>query len=95
MQLHLHPAWLALAGDANPLAGRSGRNMHDFTESEHVELIEIAREFLMRAGASAPTAFRAGHFGDETGAATMPHSPFRAAARVMEQLASNALYGAS
>jgi hypothetical protein len=95
VQLHLHPEWLELAGDANPLAGRTGRNMHDFTESEQVELIVIAREFLVRAGAPVPTAFRAGHFGDETGAAAMPHSPFRAAARVMEQLASNALYGAS
>ena len=33
--------------------------------------------------------------GDGTGAAAMPHSPFRSAARVMEQLASNMLYGAS
>ncbi|WP_417322673.1 hypothetical protein [Erythrobacter aureus] len=63
VQLHLHPEWLEIAGDANPLPGRTGRNMHDFTESEQVELIEIAREFLMRAGAPAPTAFRAGNFG--------------------------------
>ncbi len=63
VQLHLHPEWLELAGDANPLAGRTGRNMHDFTEPEQVELLGLARDELVRAGAPAPTAFRAGNFG--------------------------------
>lgn len=63
VQLHLHPEWLEIAGDANPLRGRTGRNMHDFSEAEQVELIEIAREYLMQAGAPAPTAFRAGNYG--------------------------------
>ena len=63
IQLHLHPEWLKIAGDANPLPGRTGRNMHQFTEEEQVELLEIARDHLMRAGAPAPTAFRAGNYG--------------------------------
>lgn len=62
VQLHLHPEWLEIAGDANPLRGRTGRAMHDFTEQEQVELIEIAREYLVQAGAPAPTAFRAGNY---------------------------------
>lgn len=63
VQLHLHPEWLELAGDANPLAGRTGRNLHDFTESEQAELLGLAREMLVQAGAPAPTAFRAGNYG--------------------------------
>ena len=63
VQLHLHSEWLELAGDANPLPGRIGRNIRDFTEDEQVELIELARGFLISAGAPAPTAFRAGNYG--------------------------------
>ncbi|MBO6525577.1 hypothetical protein [Erythrobacter sp.] len=63
VQLHLHPEWLELAGDANPLSGRTGRNMHAFTEEEQVELLAFARDQLMRAGAPSPTTFRAGNYG--------------------------------
>jgi hypothetical protein len=63
VQLHLHPEWLALAGEANPLRGRTGSNMHAFTEDEQVELLELGREWLTQAGAPAPTAFRAGNYG--------------------------------
>ncbi|TMM47335.1 hypothetical protein [Qipengyuania marisflavi] len=63
VQLHLHPEWLEIAGDANPLRSRTGRVMHEFTEDEQVELIEIGCEYLVRAGAPAPTAFRAGNYG--------------------------------
>ncbi|MBL4716990.1 MAG: polysaccharide deacetylase family protein [Erythrobacter sp.] len=63
VQLHLHPEWMEIAGDANPLGARTGRNLHDFTEDEQVELLELAREYLMQAGAPAPTAFRAGNYG--------------------------------
>ncbi len=63
VQLHLHSEWLKIAGDANPLRGRTGRNMHQFTEDEQVELLEIACGYLIRAGAPAPTAFRAGNYG--------------------------------
>ena len=47
VQLHLHPEWLELAGDANPLKGRTGRNLNAFSEDEQVELIELARAFLV------------------------------------------------
>ncbi len=63
VQLHLHPEWLAIAGEANPLGGRTGTNMRDFTEEEQLLLIEVAREQLIRAGAPPPTAFRAGNYG--------------------------------
>lgn len=63
VQLHLHPEWLEIAGDANPLAGRTGTNLHDFSEDEQVQLIELARDMLMAAGATSPTAFRAGNYG--------------------------------
>ncbi len=64
VQLHLHPEWLAIAGEAkNPLRGRTGRNMHEFTEAEQVTLIEWARDMLVAAGAPAPLAFRAGNYG--------------------------------
>ena len=63
VQLHLHPEWLELAGDANPLKGRTGRNLNAFSEDEQVELIELARAFLVEAGAPASTAFRAGNYG--------------------------------
>lgn len=63
VQLHLHPEWLEIAGDANPLRGRTGRNLHEFSEAEQTELLELAREYLMMAGAPAPTAFRAGNYG--------------------------------
>ena len=63
VQLHLHPEWLELAGDANPLGRRTGRNLHEFTEDEQVVLLDLARDHLMRSGAPAPTAFRAGNYG--------------------------------
>lgn len=63
VQLHLHTEWLEIAGDANPLRSRTGRNLHEFTEAEQTELLELAREYLMMAGAPAPTAFRAGNYG--------------------------------
>lgn len=63
VQLHLHPEWLEIAGDANPLGSRTGRNLHEFTEAEQVALLELARKQLMDAGAPAPTVFRAGNYG--------------------------------
>lgn len=63
VQLHLHPEWLEIAGDANPLGSRTGRNLHEFAEAEQVALLELARKQLMDAGAPAPTAFRAGNYG--------------------------------
>lgn len=62
VQLHLHPEWLEIAGDANPLRSRTGCNLHAFTEDEQADLIAIAREYLIQAGAPPPTAFRAGNY---------------------------------
>jgi hypothetical protein len=63
VQLHMHTEWLALAGKANPLGGRTGRNLKDFTRSEQEVLLDYAREALMDAGAPRPVAFRAGNYG--------------------------------
>ena len=63
VQLHMHTEWLELAGDNNPLPGRTGRNIRDFSLEEQVTLIERARELLIEAGAPPPTAFRAGNYG--------------------------------
>ena len=68
VQLHLHAEWLDLAGAANPLGTRSGRNVADFAFEEQCRLIDWARDTLVAAGAPAPVAFRAGNYGanDET-----------------------------
>lgn len=63
IQLHLHSEWLEIAGPANPLKGRTGRNIKDFGFEEQCLLIEYARDTLMAAGAPRPTAFRAGNYG--------------------------------
>lgn len=63
VQLHLHTEWLEFAGQASPLPGRTGRNLADFSFEEQVELIAFARDTLMKAGAAAPVAFRAGNYG--------------------------------
>lgn len=63
VQLHLHTEWLALAGAANPLDGRTGQKLKDFTFEEQSKLLEFARDTLIAAGAPRPIAFRAGNFG--------------------------------
>lgn len=63
VQLHLHPEWLEIAGDANPLGTRTGSNLHQFSEAEQVDLLGMARDQLVAAGAPPPTAFRAGNYG--------------------------------
>lgn len=63
VQLHLHTEWLELAGKANPLRGRIGHNLADFSYDDQCELITFARETLIAAGAPAPVAFRAGNYG--------------------------------
>lgn len=63
IQLHLHAEWLALAGNANPLGNRTGRNIRDFAFEEQCQLIDHARGVLMAAGAPRPVAFRAGNYG--------------------------------
>lgn len=63
VQLHLHSEWLEIAGPANPLKDRTGRNIKDFGLEEQCRLIEYARDTLMAAGAPRPVAFRAGNYG--------------------------------
>lgn len=73
VQLHLHSEWLAFA-DTAPVAAR-GTNIADFGLDDQVTLIGWAKDMLMRAGAPAPTAFRAGNFGanDDTLRALAAH----------------------
>jgi hypothetical protein len=63
VQLHLHTEWLALAGPANPLGRRTGRNIKDFPFDDQCLLIDHARAILVAAGAAPPVAFRAGNYG--------------------------------
>lgn len=63
VQLHLHTEWLAFANGANPLPGRSGANLKDFTFEEQCILIDYAARTLGAAGAPRPVAFRAGNYG--------------------------------
>ncbi|MXO60194.1 hypothetical protein GRI89_11655 [Altererythrobacter salegens] len=63
VQLQMHTEWLALAGSANPLGGKTGRNLKDFTRSEQEVLLDYAREALIAAGTPRPVAFRTGNYG--------------------------------
>lgn len=64
VQLHCHTEWLALAGDASPLASkRCGTNLYDFPFEEQCEILHYARDTLVAAGAPTPIAFRAGNYG--------------------------------
>ncbi len=78
VELHIHTEWLEIANrlkpGANPLGGRTGRNMADFTHHEQAELLDYARALLIKAGAPPPVAFRAGNYGanDDTLRALAP-----------------------
>lgn len=63
VQLHVHTEWLALAGEASPVPGRTGRNIKDFDLADQVCLLEWASDALVAAGAPRPVAFRAGNYG--------------------------------
>ena len=63
VQLHLHSEWLELAGSANPLGTKTGRNIGDFSFEDQCTLLAWARDTLVAAGAPAPVAFRAGNYG--------------------------------
>ena len=63
VQLHIHTEWLALAGAANPLGERTGRNIKDFARDEQAALLDWGRRALVEAGAPLPVAFRAGNYG--------------------------------
>ncbi|GAA4050142.1 polysaccharide deacetylase family protein [Parerythrobacter jejuensis] len=63
VQLHCHTEWLGLAGAANPLGEKTGRNIKDFAFEDQCELLTWAKDTLIAAGAPAPVAFRAGNYG--------------------------------
>lgn len=63
VQLHVHSEWLAFAGPANPVPGRTGRDIKCFMLDEQCRLLDYARSTLIAAGAPAPVAFRAGNYG--------------------------------
>ncbi len=62
VQLHMHTEWLEWAKDS-PVGDRWGRNLADFDFEDQVRLLKFATGVLTKAGAPAPTAFRAGNFG--------------------------------
>ncbi len=62
VQLHIHTEWLEWAKQS-PVGGRTGRNIGSFDLKDQRTLLTLARDILMRAGAAAPTAFRAGNYG--------------------------------
>lgn len=61
-QLHIHTEWLPYL-PSDPVAGRRGDNIRDFSYEDQCRLLGLARELLMAAGAPAPLAFRAGNYG--------------------------------
>ncbi|WP_187334684.1 polysaccharide deacetylase family protein [Novosphingopyxis iocasae] len=62
VQLHIHTEWLDHVTDS-PVGGRTGRNIGDFSLSDQIILLGLARDLLVAAGAPPPTAFRAGNYG--------------------------------
>lgn len=63
VQLHMHTAWLDFAGHANPVGGRTGVNIKDFSFEDQCALIDYAKDVLVASGAKPPVAFRAGNYG--------------------------------
>jgi hypothetical protein len=70
VQLHIHTEWLALAKDS-PKSHGSGQHIRDYAQADQAALIREAAALLVKAGAPAPIAFRAGNYAasDETLAA--------------------------
>jgi len=62
VQLHLHTEWLNWV-KVDPVEGRRGDNIFDFSVDDQRRLLELGLEALVRAGAPRPTAFRAGNYG--------------------------------
>jgi hypothetical protein len=62
VQLHIHTEWLEWARQS-PVGGRQGRNIGDFSLEDQIVLLGLARDIVVRAGAPAPIAFRAGNYG--------------------------------
>lgn len=62
VQLHIHTEWLPYMA-TDPVDGRRGTSICDFSFDDQRLLLAMARELLMAAGAPAPLAFRAGNYG--------------------------------
>lgn len=62
VQLHLHTEWLQWI-EKDVVGSRRGTNIADFSYDDQRRLLEVAIEALTKAGAPAPTAFRAGNYG--------------------------------
>lgn len=62
VQLHIHTEWLEWFS-SDPVSGRRGQNMCDFSMDDQRRLIAAGIENLTRAGAPRPVAFRAGNYG--------------------------------
>ena len=62
VQMHIHTEWLEWAKES-PVDGRQGRNIGDFTLTDQIVLLSLAKRWLEDAGAPAIHAFRAGNFG--------------------------------
>lgn len=62
VQLHIHTEWLPYM-TTDPVDGRRGTSIRDFSYDDQRVLLGLARELLMAAGAPAPRAFRAGNYG--------------------------------
>ncbi len=62
VQLHIHTEWLPYL-PVDPVDGRRGTSIRDFSYDDQRLLLGMARELLMAAGAPAPLAFRAGNYG--------------------------------
>jgi hypothetical protein len=62
VQLHIHTEWLEWFS-SDPVSGRRGQNMCDFSLDDQRRLIALGMENLARAGAPRPVAFRAGNYG--------------------------------
>jgi hypothetical protein len=62
VQLHAHTEWLEWFAN-DPLDGRRGQNIGEFSYDDQCRLLEIGVDNLTKAGAPRPVAFRAGNFG--------------------------------
>jgi hypothetical protein len=62
VQLHIHTEWLEWF-PSDPVSGRRGQNIGDFSLADQRRLIQIGLENLERVGTPRPVAFRAGNYG--------------------------------
>lgn len=62
VQLHTHTEWLQWFA-RDPVDGRRGQNIADFSYEDQRRLLELGIENLTKAGAPPPVAFRAGNYG--------------------------------